>query len=133
MAEILEFMNNYGIILTGIIALLVEWIVKPFKKSLKKIVIEANKPINDEQIRLRDDFQKLTDKVNRNNISTIRSRIVAFDSLVRTEEKIQQHHYKVIFADIDKWVEYHELYPELNGMIDVAIENIKESYKNAKF
>lgn len=74
--------------------------------------------------------------VDTNDIDTVRSRIVAFDNLCRLDinyDSIALHQYKSNFKDIDKWSLYHEKYPNLNGEIDVAIENIKEHYKKATF
>ena len=48
-------------------------------------------------------------------------------------DAIKLHQYKTYYKDEDKWTMYHKKYPELNGKLDVAIENIKEHYKKAKF
>lgn len=74
--------------------------------------------------------------VDQNDIDTVRSRIVAFENLCRLNKdhkQIKKHQFDTIFKDIDKWKQYHVKYPYLNGEIDVAIENIKEDYKEAIF
>ena len=77
-----------------------------------------------------NDLETHVDKIE---IDTIRNRILECDSAIRKGEHLKQYQYKAIFLDIGLWKSYHDKYKELNGMIDVAIENIKESYKNEKF
>lgn len=72
-------------------------------------------------------------KVDMNDVDTIRNRILANETLIRKGEHLKLYQYQSIFKDIDKWRAYHEDYPELNGMIDVAIDNIIEAYKKEKF
>lgn len=81
-------------------------------------------------------IDNLEKTVDQNDIDTIRSRIVAFDNLVRldiTHNQICRYQYDAIFKDITKWKSYHKKYPELNGEIDVAIENIEDNFKKANF
>lgn len=66
-------------------------------------------------------------------IDAIRQRILSHDALIRRGEHLKQYQYEAIFKDINHWVEYHKKYPNLNGMIDGAIENIRETYKKEKF
>lgn len=80
-----------------------------------------------------DKLHYLEEKVDMNDIDTIRNRILANETLIRKGEHLKMYQYKSIFKDIDKWRRYHIKYPELNGIIDVAIENITEAYKNEKF
>lgn len=81
-------------------------------------------------------IDKLEKIVDQNDIDTIRSRIVAFDNLVRLDiahNQICRYQYNAIFKDITKWKNYHKKYPQLNGEIDAAIDNIEESFKKANF
>lgn len=81
-------------------------------------------------------IDNLEKTVDQNDIDTIRSRIVAFDNLVRIDlahNQICRYQYNAIFKDITKWRGYHQKYPELNGEIDAAIDNIEESFKKAIF
>lgn len=71
--------------------------------------------------------------VDQIEIDTIRNRILSYDALIRRGEHLKEYQYKSCFCDIDKWRDFHLKYPQLNGMIDVAIENIKEAYKKEKF
>jgi len=78
---------------------------------------------------------KLSETVDWNDIDTVRNRIVAFDNLCRLDKKftsIKEYQYKTYFKDEDKWKMYHKKYPELNGEINMAIENIREHYKKYK-
>lgn len=80
-----------------------------------------------------DELERTTDQ---NDIDTVRSRIVAFDNLCRLDtdyKSIKKYQYDTAYKDIDKWKMYHKKYPNLNGEIDMAIENINEHYKKAKF
>ena len=82
-----------------------------------------------------DKIAELTKTVDWNDIDTVRNRIVAFDNLCRLDKKftsIKEYQYKTYFKDEDKWKSYHEKYENLNGEIDLAIENIREHYKNYK-
>lgn len=82
---------------------------------------------------LNEKMDNLETHIDDIEIDAIRNRILSYDALIRKGEHLKQYQYKSIFCDIDKWVQFHKKYPELNGMIDVAIENIKEAYKREKF
>lgn len=92
-----------------------------------------NKEITDKVDTLKKDINDLTTIVDKNDIDALRSRILADDMLVRNGGKITLYQYQSMFKDINKWKMYHEKYPELNGMINMAIENIEEAYKKEKF
>lgn len=80
-----------------------------------------------------DTLQKTTDY---NDIATIRNRISSFENLCRLDaghNTLKKHQYTTVFKDIDTWEKYHEKYPDLNGELKLAIENIKKSYNLAKF
>lgn len=80
-----------------------------------------------------DKLNKLEQTVDMNDIDVVRSRILTNELLLRKGEHFSQHQYDCLFKDIDKWNMYHQKYPELNGIIKVAIENIYEHYKTEKF
>lgn len=130
---IATFITSGGIILA--------FALKIGKKILDKSLEPFNKRI-DEMDKGRKEQHKetlskisyLEEIVDTNDIDTVRSRIVAFDNLVRLEtNQIKRYQYDTIYKDITKWKFYHKKYPELNGEIDAAIENIQESFKKAKF
>ena len=82
-----------------------------------------------------DKLAELTKIVDWNDIDAVRNRIVAFENLCRLDKKytnIKEYQYKTYFKDEDKWKMYHKKYPELNGEIDMAIENIRNHYKKYK-
>ena len=82
-----------------------------------------------------DKLEELTEIVDWNDIDTVRNRIVAFDNLCRLDKNfksIKEYQYKTYFKDEDKWTSYHNKYPELNGEINLAIENIREHYRKFK-
>ena len=83
-----------------------------------------------------DKLAELDKKVDGNEIGVIRNRISSFENLCRLDENnnsIELHQYQNIFKDIDEWESFHDIYKNLNGELNIAIENIKEHYKNAKF
>lgn len=80
-----------------------------------------------------DKLDSLERTVDMNDIDTVRQRILSYELLLRKGEHFTQYQYNCLFKDIDKWNKYHEKYPELNGIIKVAIENVYEHYKNEKF
>lgn len=83
-----------------------------------------------------DKIAELDKKVDGNEIGVIRNRISSFENLCRLDENnnsIELHQYQNIFKDIDEWESFHAIYKNLNGELNIAIENIKEHYKNAKF
>ena len=99
--------------------------------------MEANR--QEDIARHQETLEKLAEldkKVDGNEIGVIRNRISSFENLCRLDENnnsIELHQYQNIFKDIDEWESFHDIYKNLNGELNIAIENIKEHYKNAKF
>lgn len=109
---------------------------KLLKLEIQKLLEPFNKRIDETIENNNKRFDALDKKVDNNDIYVVRRSISAFDNLCRLDinnNAIQKHQYNTAYLDIDKWAYYHKLYPELNGEINDAIENIKEHYKNAKF
>lgn len=106
--------------------------LEPFNKridEMDKLRVEQHK----ETMTKINDLEKIVDY---NDIDALRNRIVAFDNLCRLDvnyDGIKKYQYDTAYKDIDKWVDYHDKYKSLNGEIDMAIENINEHYKKAKF
>lgn len=106
--------------------------LEPFNKRMEemdKLRIEQHK----ETIKLIEEVKVENDM---NNVDSIRNRLVAFEQLCRLDvnnDTIKKWQYDNAFKDEDKWHEYHEKYPHINGIIDMAIENIHEHYRHAKF
>lgn len=106
--------------------------LEPFNEKISemdKLRIEQHK----ETLQKIAELEKITDT---NDIDTIRNRIVAFENICRLDinnDSIKKYQYDTAYKDVDKWKEYHKKYPSLNGEIDMAIENINEHYKKAKF
>lgn len=106
--------------------------LEPFNKRMEemdKLRIEQHK----ETLTKIADLEKIVDS---NDIAVVRNRICAFDNLCRLDinnNSIKKYQYDVAYKDIDKWSDYHKKYPNLNGEINMAIENINEHYKKAKF
>ena len=94
---------------------------------------KINKTLSDKIDSVSSKVSTLETHVDKIEIDAIRNRILSYDALIRKGEHLKQYQYKSIFSDIDLWKNYHNKYDDLNGMIDVAIENIKEAYKKEKF
>lgn len=127
-------METTGYITIGLLVfgMLVE--IVPVKWSpLGYIGKKINKNLSDKIDSVSSKVSTLETHVDKIEIDAIRNRILSYDALIRKGEHLKRYQYKSIFIDIDKWVKYHKKYPDLNGMIDVAIENIKEAYKKEKF
>jgi len=129
------FITSGGIIMTFALKIAKKILSKsldPFDEIIKeyeKKRIEQHK----ETIRMIEEVKKDSDF---KDIDTVRNRIVAFEQLCRLDENndsIKKYQYDNAYKDIDKWADYHKKYPNINGIIDMAIENINEHYKNAKF
>ncbi len=108
--------------------------------SVKKYIedkMEANR--QEDIARHQETLEKIAEldkKVDWNEIGVIRNRISSFENLCRLDENnnsIELHQYQNIFKDIGEWESLHDIYKNLNGELNIAIENIKEHYKNAKF
>lgn len=82
---------------------------------------------------IEDKIAKIDGKVDKNDISTIRSRISATATLIKNGGNMTYDQYKCIFEDIDTWRKYHITYPDLNGIINASIEIIEEAFKKEKF
>ena len=84
-----------------------------------------------------DSLEKKVDSlektVDHNDIDTVRNRILANETLLRKAEHFTRYQYECLFKDIDKWNNYHEEYPDLNGLLKIAIKNIEETYKQERF
>ena len=102
-------------------------------KKVKEELREELKAQHEETLQKIADLEEITDN---NDIDTVRNRIVAFDQLCRLDvnyDSIKKYQYDTVYKDTDKWEQYHIKYPNLNGEIDMAIENINEHFKKAKF
>ena len=136
--DILEHFNEflkYALEVLAILGISIE--ISPIKFSpFKWLGNKFNSDIKNDLNDLKKDLNSLKVQVDRNDIRTIRHRISSFENLVRLDKNKNQlklHQYATAFKDIDKWNRYHEQYPDLNGELKIAIENIEEGYKNAKF
>lgn len=103
----------------------VKWLGNRFNSDIKKELEDVKKDIK--QLKVEADYRE---------IGTLRNRISSFDALCRLDvshDQLEKHQYITAFKDIDKWDKYHETYKDLNGELRMAIENIQNHYKAAKF
>ena len=113
--------------------------LEPFDKRIDETIENNNKNYNEIKAQVKElkiQVDELTTITDNNDIDTIRRSISAFDNMCRADtnnDNIPKHFYVTAFKDINKWADYHVKYPNLNGEMNAAIENIKEHYKTAKF
>ena len=103
----------------------IKWLGNRFNSDIKKELEDVKKDIK--QLKVEADYRE---------IGTLRNRISSFDALCRLDvnhDQLEKHQYITVFKDIDKWDKYHETYKDLNGELRMAIENIQNHYKEAKF
>ena len=103
----------------------IKWLGNRFNSDIKKELEDVKKDIK--QLKVEADYRE---------IGTLRNRISSFDALCRLDvnhDQLEKHQYITAFKDIDKWDKYHETYKDLNGELRMAIENIQNHYKAAKF
>ena len=129
------FITSGGVILA--------FALKIGKKILDNSLEPFNKKIDEMDMNRKEQHKETLTKISElekivdfNDIDTLRNRIVAFDNLCRLDvcnNNIKKYQYDTAYKDVDKWKSYHVKYPSLNGEIDMAIDNINEHYKKAKF
>lgn len=103
----------------------IKWLGNRFNSDIKKELEDVKRDIK--QLKVEADYRE---------IGTLRNRISSFDALCRLDvnhNQLEKHQYITAFKDIDKWDKYHETYKDLNGELRMAIENIQNHYKKAKF
>lgn len=129
----MNILREYGLLITVLATVGIE--VMPIKINPIKFIgnlIGKFLGIAD----LKKDIDNLKEIVDWNDIDTIRNRISAFENLVRLDtnkNQLKRHQYITAIKDIDKWELYHTKYKNLNGEMNLAIENIKKAYNDAKF
>ena len=124
-------METTGYITIGLLAfgMLVE--IVPVKWSpLGYIGKKINKSLSDKIDSVSSKVGELEEKVDMNDIDTIRNRIIANEALLRKGEIFTEKQWENVYFDITKWQNYHETHKELNGFLKVVIENINEHYHN---
>ena len=132
---IATFITSGGIILAVALKIgkkILDKSLEPFNKKID-LMDENRKEQHKETLTKIAELERIVDF---NDIDTLRNRIVAFDNLCRLDicfNSIKKYQYDTAYKDVDKWKSYHVKYPSLNGEIDMAIDNINEHYKKAKF
>ena len=132
---IASFITSGGIIMAFALKIgkkILDRSLEPFNKKMEEMD-KNRKEQHEETLEKIADLEKIVDQ---NDIDALRNRIVAFDNLCRLDinnNGIKKYQYDTAYKDVDKWAEYHKKYPSLNGEINMAIENINEHYRNAKF
>lgn len=109
----------------------------PIKFSpLKWIGNKFNGDIKKELSDLRKELSEVKKEGDMRDIRTLRSRIANFGLLVRKDhnlDTLDKAQYIAYFKDRDKWIEYHEIYKDLNGELKMTIEYVDDAFKRATF
>lgn len=109
----------------------------PVKFSpLKWLGDKFNGEIKKELASLRKEMAEIKKEGDMRDIRNIRSRIANFGLLVRKDENLDtldKAQYVAYFKDRDKWVEYHDIYKDLNGELKLTIEYVDDCFKRATF
>ena len=124
-------METTGYITIGLLVfgMLVE--IVPVKWSpLGYIGKKINKNLSDKIDSVSSKVSTLEEKVDMNDIDTIRNRIIANEALLRKGEIFTEKQWENLYQDVSKWNMYHDTHRELNGFLKVVIENINEHYHN---
>jgi hypothetical protein len=109
----------------------------PVKFSpLKWLGDKFNGEIKKELASLRKEMAEVKKEGDMRDIRNIRSRIANFGLLVRKDENLDtldKAQYVAYFKDRDKWIEYHDIYKDLNGELKLTIEYVDDCFKRATF
>ena len=109
----------------------------PVKFSpLKWLGDKFNGEIKKELASLRKEMAEIKKEGDMRDIRNIRSRIANFGLLVRKDENLDtldKAQYVSYFKDRDKWIEYHDIYKDLNGELKLTIEYVDDCFKRATF
>ena len=109
----------------------------PIKFSpLKWIGNKFNGDIKKELSNLRKEISEVKKEGDMRDIRTLRNRIASFGLLVRKDtnlDTLDKAQYIAYFKDRDKWIEYHEIYKDLNGELKMTIEFVDDAFKRATF
>lgn len=126
---------KYSIEILAIFGITIEMI--PIKFSpLKWLGDKFNGNIKKQLDDIRKEMAEIKREGDMRDIRTLRSRIANFGLLVRKDENLDtldKAQYIAYFKDRDKWIEYHDIYKDLNGELKLTIEYVDDCFKKATF
>lgn len=126
---------KYSIEILAIFGITIE--VMPIKFSpLRWLGDKFNGNIKKQLDDMRKEIAEIKKEGDMRDIRTLRSRIANFGLLVRKDENLDtldKAQYIAYFKDRDKWIEYHDIYKDLNGELKLTIEYVDECFKKATF
>lgn len=100
--------------------------------DIKKELFNNNQQTNNKIDILDSKIEHTNMKIDWNDIDAVRNRIVGNDMLIKKGEKLEYYQKQNALKDIDKWRKYHEIYKELNGEVNIAVDNIIDYCKKDK-
>lgn len=131
--QIIKEINDYlGVILGSLVLLLgiIENSSKIAQKPLTMLAKWFGFGKDDKIEQIHKEVSELNEKVDRNDIRTLKHRVLGIDLMIRegNADKISDSQFKTAIEDLDKYNEYHKIYKDLNGELKNAEKNIWEAY-----
>ncbi|MEG1506868.1 MAG: hypothetical protein RR478_05170, partial [Bacilli bacterium] len=113
----------------------IEWIGRKIGRffngcDIQKELFNNNEQTNEKIDKLDLKIENTNKKIDWNDIDAVRNRIVGNDMLIKKGQKLEYYQKQNALKDIDKWNIYHDIYKELNGEVNIAVDNIVEYCKN---
>lgn len=135
MMSFLKQINDVlGVILASSVIILgiVENSSKIAKKPLSAIIKWLRGDSDRKIYEIAKKIDELDEKVDRNDIQTLKHRVLGIDLMIRegNADKISDSQFKTAIEDLNKYSQYHKKYPELNGELKNAEQNIWKAYNN---
>lgn len=126
--DVLGVFLTFSIIVLGIVENSSKIAKKPISAIINWFVKDKDKKIDE----ISKKIDELDEKVDRNDIQTLKHRVLGIDLMIREgeEDKISESQFRTAIEDLDKYSKYHEKYPELNGELKNAEHNIWKAYNN---
>ena len=126
--DVLGVFLTFSIIILGIVENSSKIAKKPISAIINWFVKDKDKKID----AISKKIDELDEKVDRNDIQTLKHRVLSIDLMIREGDgdKISESQFRTAIEDLDKYSKYHEKYPELNGELKNAEQNIWSAYNN---
>lgn len=110
----------------------ISWFGRHFNRDIDDKLKNFQDTYNQNHEEVVTKLNETNERIDMNDIADIRTRIASIATIIKTGGEITEDQFNCVFKDIDKWNKYHEKYPDLNGIVNVSIEIIKEAYKRSE-
>ena len=136
MKEILTFINEYlGLILailTSLIAI-TEKVKKPIRNTIKKIIIESNKPLEDKINHLGEKLKEIDERYYADKADRLKKEIMDFASDIRMGNPKTEKQWETFITSHQDYEKIIERYNFKNGYTHSEYEFCMRVYKKLKF